>query len=122
MNYKILVVDDELEIRDLLTEILISSGHNVQMACNGEEALRLIEAQKFDLIILDQQMPIKTGEELLVDLSKMLNRNFKIIFSTGNSKNLMELVEKNNVYHLVDYVLNKPFTVKKLNEVIEEIM
>ena len=61
----ILVVDDSQFNRDYLTELLTQQGHRVVGAADGEEALRLIAAQPFDLILLDVLMPGMTGFGLL---------------------------------------------------------
>lgn len=117
----ILLVDDEAEIRQLLTDLLESKGHNVETAKDGQEALDFIFRKNYDLILLDNQMPIKSGEELLKDISKIVSRSFKVIFISGGKENLLQLVEENDCYHVVDYVLNKPFSVKYLEEVISQI-
>lgn len=117
----ILLVDDEAEIRQLLTDLLESKGHNVETAKDGQEALDFIFRKNYDLILLDNQMPIKSGEELLKDISKIVSRSFKVIFISGAKENLLQLVEENDCYHVVDYVLNKPFSIKNLEEVISQI-
>ena len=53
----ILIAEDEFDIRELLTELLESSGYNVSCATNGMEALKLYQSDSFDLIILDIMMP-----------------------------------------------------------------
>ena len=61
----ILVVDDQEIIRQLSCEVLSRVGHNVIAACNGVEALRLCRQHKFDLLILDYQMPDMDGLEMV---------------------------------------------------------
>lgn len=121
MNLNILVCDDEEEIRDILETILSHMGHQVTKAKDGKEALNLVGKNKFDLIFLDNYMPIMTGEDFLNEISKNKPSDLKIIFTTGQSSNLLDLVEANNVYHCVDSILNKPFTTTKLKEAIEEL-
>ena len=59
----ILVVDDELGIRDLLSEILNDEGHSVDVAENGLEAVALVRENRYDLILMDMQMPKMDGLE-----------------------------------------------------------
>ena len=57
----ILLADDDVEVHALVESALSLEGHNVMVANNGDEALSLIEANEFDLLILDYQMPGMTG-------------------------------------------------------------
>ena len=68
MKKKILVVDDERNIRVLLDEELTDEGYDVVMAGNGEEALRMVKEEKPDLVTLDINMP---GEDGLTILRKI---------------------------------------------------
>lgn len=62
---RILVVDDQADIRDLTAAILTGEGYVVATACNGEEALAAAYRQPFDLILLDINMPGMDGWETL---------------------------------------------------------
>lgn len=66
----ILVVDDVEVNRSLLTRRLKKDGHEVVEACNGVEALELVCAQNFDLVLLDIMMPILDGYQVLETLKK----------------------------------------------------
>lgn len=76
----LLVVDDSRYNRDYLTDLLTQQGHRVFSAASGEEALRLIASQPFDLILLDVLMPGLTGFGLLDRLkSSELWRHIPVI-------------------------------------------
>jgi PAS domain S-box-containing protein len=62
---KILVVDDEREILDMLDEILSSAGHHVVVTSSGHEAIQILENQKFDLLVSDIKMPDIDGRRLV---------------------------------------------------------
>ncbi|MCB9556240.1 MAG: sigma-54-dependent Fis family transcriptional regulator [Deltaproteobacteria bacterium] len=62
---RILVVDDEQGLRDFFAEALELDGHQVDQACDGDQAIRALKAQGFDLVISDLKMPQKDGMELL---------------------------------------------------------
>lgn len=65
MTLKILIVDDEIGVRDLLTDSLQISGYEVSQAENGLEALKVIKTKKPDLVIIDINMPVMNGFELV---------------------------------------------------------
>ena len=58
---KILIVDDEVRIRDVVSEYAVAHGYHVKQASDGLEALKMIETEKFDLILLDIMMPNLDG-------------------------------------------------------------
>lgn len=70
MTKQILVVDDEADIRAFVVAVLKKGGYHTSTAANGKEALQKIQETKPDLIILDLQMPEKTGTEFYRQLSK----------------------------------------------------
>ena len=61
----ILIVDDEVETRNLLQEIMEKEGYLVWAAQDGKQALDLLEGQAMDLVLSDIQMPLMNGIELL---------------------------------------------------------
>src|SRR5262249_1378478 len=68
--HKILVGDDEVHTRDLFMEILQADGHEVAAAMNGDEALKLVDRQSFDLVVSDIKMPEVDGPALYEALKK----------------------------------------------------
>ena len=65
---RILIVDDEEQIRSMLTQMLEHEGFAVDTAENGEEGMDLITRHAYDLIITDMIMPIKDGLKLIMEL------------------------------------------------------
>ncbi len=122
MSKKILLVDDEQEIVSILSELLEDLDHEVTTAVNGQEALEKLENDKFDVMILDNQMPILTGEDVLNELyPDNKPEGLKIIFASGQTLNLIELVEKSNYFNIVDSLLNKPYRVSQIEDTLEEL-
>jgi two-component system NtrC family sensor kinase len=83
---RILVVDDEDSIQQLLTGVLKMDGHDVTLASNGREALDRLKAETFDLVITDMKMPVMGGADLyksLVDDGSPLAG--RVIFITGDT-------------------------------------
>lgn len=65
---RILVVDDEAQIRTMLTQMLELEGYTVHTAENGEEGLALVGQHAFDLVITDMIMPVKDGLKFIMEL------------------------------------------------------
>lgn len=87
MAARILVVDDERSIRDSLNMILTDEGYEVQSAADGEEALKFISDENFDIIISDIKMPNIDGIELLNKASKISPSTFFVIMTAYASVN-----------------------------------
>ena len=81
-DIKILVVDDELGIRDLLSSELSARDYLVVTAADGAEAVERVKNEKFNLVISDVMMPRMNGLELL-DALKKLDPDIEVIVSTG---------------------------------------
>jgi CheY-like chemotaxis protein len=78
---KILVADDEQDIRDLLGFTLKFAGHEVIMASNGEEAFQLAQQEKPELVLLDVRMPRMNGYEACRQIkADPALKNVKVVF------------------------------------------
>ena len=85
MSNHILIVDDELQIRESLREFLELSGFQSSMASSAKEALNLIKNNKFEVIITDIRMPVMDGLELTDKIKK--EYDVGIIVMTGYTEN-----------------------------------
>ena len=83
MEFSILVVDDEKNIRLGLGQALEGEGYNTHLAENGVKALEIIAKEKIDIVITDLRMPEMTGEELLKRITKEY-KNIPVIILTGH--------------------------------------
>ena len=95
---KILVVDDTKDIRDVMSQVITSEGHEAVMALNGRDGLEMIENNKFDVVLLDLLMPEFSGLDVIDSLEKtgMIKLN-KIVVMTGlsiSSESLTKLKNK----------------------------
>ncbi|HEX9829588.1 MAG TPA: response regulator, partial [Bacteroidota bacterium] len=79
---RILVVDDEEALRTVLSSELEDEGYVVQMAGDGDEAIKILEKNAFDLILLDIKMPTVDGFEVLKFI-KQTHPLSKVIMLTG---------------------------------------
>lgn len=116
-NNKILVVDDELNIRETIKELLVYNNYEVKITSNGQEALDALEYWTPDLIVCDIMMPIMNGHELhqIIKESHLLSRIPFIFLTAKNEENLM----RNCLLNGVDDFLSKPFKINELIQVIQ---
>ena len=114
LNANILVVDDEEVMRDFLQDVLES--FNVEIACDGEEAISKLEDKEYSLIITDMKMPGKSGEDV-VRFAKGKYPDSRIIIISGYST----LYSVSNALKCgVDAFLAKPFTVKQIRTEVDK--
>ena len=112
---KILFVDDEEEIRNVMEEILEIEGHKVVLAENGAEALELLSQETIDLLITDLVMPVLDCMKLLV-ASKELYPEIPIIMVTafGSIEKAVEAI-KLGAFNFI----TKPFDMDQILDVVE---
>lgn len=101
---RILIVDDEKEIRDLIDIYLKGEGYNTLKAENGEEALDILEKEDVDLIILDIMMPKVNGIEACLRIRE--EREMPIIMLSAKSEDMDKILGLNTG---ADDYLTKPF-------------
>jgi len=106
MASRILVVDDELDIRMVLEEILKGQGFEVSTAQNGEEALQKLEKEVYDLMVLDIMMPVMDGNAVLAALPEDVKERMPVIMLTAKAtdEDVMDGYKKG-----ADYYIVKPF-------------
>jgi two-component system alkaline phosphatase synthesis response regulator PhoP/two-component system response regulator VicR len=112
MSRKVLVVDDEEVIRKFLRINLDNWGYEVEEAVDGEEALKQLKSDDFDLLICDILMPNKDGWEVLKEMrSDPKTRDIPVIVLTAKSED----GEMFKGYDLgANYYMTKPFTKAQL--------
>src|SRR3954462_1494063 len=112
----ILVVDDELGIRDLLSEILNDEGHNVELAENAAQARNARAAARPDLVLLDIWMPDTDGVTLLKEWSSSGLLTMPVIMMSGHAT-IETAVEATKIG--AQSFLEKPITMQKLLKAVE---
>ncbi|MBI9015079.1 MAG: sigma-54-dependent Fis family transcriptional regulator [Clostridiales bacterium] len=94
-HFKILLVDDEMEYLDVIKLILESNQFRVQTANSGQEALKKLKRESFDLVITDLIMPNMTGLELLEKIKEDFSDTEVIIFTGyGSVQNAVDAMKK----------------------------
>ncbi|MGW8303027.1 MAG: response regulator, partial [Desulfobacterales bacterium] len=110
MENKILLVDDEKDIREILCLSLVDMGYTVFEAGNGVDALRMFQEVQPPIVLTDIKMPKMDGIELLQKL-KRENRETEVVMITGHGD--MELAIKSLKYEATDFI-TKPINVDAL--------
>jgi DNA-binding NtrC family response regulator len=113
----ILVVDDELGIRDLLSEILNDEGHSVEVAENAAQARAARLRERPDLVLLDIWMPDTDGVTLLKEWSATGALTMPVIMMSGHAT-IDTAVEATRIGALA--FLEKPITLQKLLKAVEQ--
>ena len=106
---KILIVDDEVKIREVVREYAIVNGYDVKEAKDGREALEIIEKEDFDVIILDIMMPYLDGFSACRQIKKI--KNIPVIMLSARQEEYDKLFGFE--LGVDDYVV-KPFSPKEL--------
>jgi len=111
MDAKILVVDDEVVIRELMTDILIDEGYEVESAANGKEALKLIQSRPdFVVLFTDIMMPEMDGIQLIREARKISPNLVPIVMTGYATLESARAAVKEGAY---DYVV-KPFNLSEI--------
>lgn len=113
----ILVVDDELGIRDLLSEILNDEGHSVDLAENATQARAARAAHAYDLVLLDIWMPDTDGVSLLKEWATAGTLTMPVIMMSGHAT-IDTAVEATRIGAFS--FLEKPITLQKLLKAVEQ--
>jgi signal transduction histidine kinase/CheY-like chemotaxis protein len=115
---RILLVDDETEVRDALADMLTSSGHAVLTASGGEEALAIVEREPgLDLVLTDLVMPGMTGWDLAA-AAKARRPRVTVGLVTGWGE---PLDEGDRPRREIDFVVDKPVTLETLGEALARV-
>ncbi len=115
---RILVVDDEELIRDLLKMVLMDEGYTVVTAADGEEAIQHLNSSPFDLVITDLVMPKVNGVEVL-RAAKGIDPDYPVMVITGYPS--VETVTKLVRLGAGDY-LTKPFNLDVVKVTVAKLL
>ncbi len=113
---RILIVDDDDDIRKVLSNILKDKGYVVDVASDGEEAILKSKANFYNLALIDIRLPDMEGTELLAKMNETIPKMVKIILTGYPSlKNAIEAVNKG-----ADGYIIKPVSPDKLHSIIQK--
>ncbi len=117
---RILVVDDDAAVRELMAAVLMRVGHSVDGAVNGREALAFLERTACDLIVCDLKMPVLDGaglyEQIRDHWPALLGR---VLFVSGSAA----MPEYADFLRAAQpYILPKPFAIAHLEEAVQRML
>ncbi len=110
----VLVVDDELGMRETLVEILSQSGYRVRAAVDGDDALAAIRSQPFHVVVMDIRMPGRDGISVLREVGQPPPRVI-IMTAYAHAEQVREALEANAFA-----VVGKPFGVVQLLDLVAD--
>ena len=118
-NYRILVVDDEASMRDVLSIMLHREGYQVDTAVDGAQAVTHLRDHTYDLVISDIKMPRMTGLELLKAVRASDDYKdipFLMVTAEAQKQNVLDAVQAG-----VSNYVNKPFTAEQISDKLEKM-
>jgi DNA-binding response OmpR family regulator len=133
MRKRVLIVDDDEEICEEMSEILSDKGYSVNTVFDGLKAWELIEKQEFELLLLDLKIPGLSGENIL-KAAKSAGIKAKIVVLTGRpmkkmlkygaaiSKEDESDTSEKEILSLCDGFINKPFDIESLLKTIKNLI
>lgn len=115
---RVLIVDDEPDILLMMRVNLEADGFETALAADGETALRRIDEERFDVVLLDVMMPVMDGWGVLRGLSERSTNTPRVIVVSAKSSD-------RDVYHAIDLgaadYVTKPFSPVELSELIARV-
>ncbi|OGS06508.1 MAG: hypothetical protein A2270_07430 [Elusimicrobia bacterium RIFOXYA12_FULL_51_18] len=120
MNHKakILIVDDDAQISEMISEALMSKGYEISDAFDGKQAVAKVSAEKFDLVVMDIQMPVMDGITAMGEIKK-IDPAIEVIIATGHGT--MGTAVQSMRKGAFDYI-HKPFEITELFTVVEKAL
>jgi CheY-like chemotaxis protein len=115
---RVLLVDDDPAVLDTMRRILGIDGHIAEGASGGQEALQIFREGKFDLVVLDLEMPGMRGDELALEIRKIApEQPIVLLTAYGEMLNAM-----NECPPGVNRVFGKPFGFETVREALEAVV
>jgi len=115
----ILIAEDEIILRELLSELLESYGYNVVTASDGKDVISKISSKIIpDILIIDQKMPDLDGITCIKKV-KEIYEDLPVILATGSQS---DFYEDSNLTNIVNRVINKPYNIEEMVSIIRELI
>ena len=115
---KILLVDDEDIILQIVAEMFSELGHIVKTASSGDEAIEILKtSQTFDYVFIDRRMPKMDGNELFYHIRE-INEDIKVVMASGNQED--DEIKKMREDGLYDYI-TKPYKIADIQRFLQQL-
>lgn len=115
---KILIVDDQLGVRALLSMALKERGYLIETATNGQEGVDKIQEINPDLVIMDVKMPVKNGIEALSEMKSLYPKTHIIMMTAYSEGYTVEAIKRGGA----DKFFIKPFDIEKLMNYVDSVL
>ncbi len=120
MTYSILVVEDEPNILDSLCFLMKQAGHRVRVARDGDAAIRTIQAQVPDMVLLDVMLPRRDGFEVCRAIRQNEAwRDVRVVMLTAKGR---ELDQRKGLELGADDYITKPFSTREIVKRVQELL
>ena len=120
MAYSILVAEDEPNILDSLCFLMKQAGHKVRVARDGDAAIRTIQAEKPDLLVLDVMLPRRDGFEVCRTIRENADwRDIRIMMLTAKGR---ELDRRKGMELGADDYITKPFSNREIVQRVQDML
>jgi len=121
MNKRILVIDDDIGIRESLSLVLGDAGYQVDMVESGEQGIQKVKRNNYDLIFLDIKMAGMDGIETLQEIRKM-GKKIPVYIITAFQREYFRRLEDAKQDGMDFEVIEKPFDRKRLLSLVKDIL
>ena len=119
---RILIIEDDEKVLNLLVRFMVLDGHEVETAENGLIGLEMIGSRQYDLLITDIVMPEQDGIGVLMELRKMQSKLKTIVITGGSLKLDIDDLMKLAKVMKADKVLMKPLDFENLSLIVAELL
>jgi len=119
---RILVVDDDAQIRRLYRKLLTKAGLETSEAATGKEALKALQAQDFDLLVLDLSMPDTDGFELLSFIREHLPTQKTLVISGLMADTMLDMAAHLGATATLDKILAPQMLVETVRKTLAEVV
>lgn len=116
-QFNVIVVDDDIYVSEMITELLTDQGHNVRAVNSAAQAFEAVDKYNVDLLLTDLDLPETNGWEL----ARKLRAKYPEIIIGMVTGWPLSLEERASSSHTVDFILNKPFTMRELKLAMDRI-
>jgi len=120
MTARLLIVDDEPDFLDIMTEFLLDEGYEVLAAANGEEALAILQKNSFDLLISDINMPGMKGFELLARAAELYPAMKRVLITAYDVRDYLNMAKNFNIGNIM--TKTTPFNFEEIKLFINNIL
>jgi CheY-like chemotaxis protein len=114
---RVLIVDDEAMVRELLTDALLEAGYEVAEAGDGDHAIKILDRSlTFDLLLTDTSMPGPTDGNAVATRAKLLCPDIPVLYTSGRPDSLKNKIES------CDAFIPKPYSFKQVVAIVRMLV